>query len=190
MLATDLQDIQTRRREAADQTGLDAAKIRTVYLELSHLRQNGILVHLSMHGSSMFSAQASWLELGVIDEAIQERFTRGRKQFFKDAVRDLRSVEARLRQTLADHAYDVAGFRPFRWMPWTAYRRFREEFERLQAEMEVIKERILIDYDDEIENTRRTWTRIARASWKAILGQGQTGALIDGSIRIIQFGLY
>jgi hypothetical protein len=176
-----LTSLDERKAAASRATGINPDTIRGVRLEMDVLRQNGLLVDLNISGTSMLSRSASWIELGVLDATTQERFTRGRKSLFMDAEKQIKSIEVRLRQVLEKLSYDVSGFRPYRWLAWTAYNKFREEFDRLSDEFRQIKQYEILDrYDDHVDRLVEDFTKVAHASWKAIQGQGYDGATIDG----------
>jgi hypothetical protein len=101
------------------------------------MRELGVLVDVDVHGTSMFTARATWNELGIPEEDTRrKRLKRGTEDLIpKVYIGRLRSLEARFRQSLDKHSFDVAGFRPYRWVPFTAYESWRGEWDRLQEEL-------------------------------------------------------
>ena len=174
-------NIETRKIQAAQRAGLEVAQIGSVKIQMSVLRDNGLLVDLSIAGTSMFSRTASWFELGVMDAKTQDRFTKGRKSLIPDKVeKRLKSVEARMRQVLDKYTYDVTGFKPWRWLAWKAYDKWIEEFSRLKDDFDAIKSEILDNLDSYVDETAEDFTKISAAAWKSIIGQGFGGAEVDG----------
>ena len=70
-----------RKEVAAKETGQHINEIASVQIQLDVLRKQGILVDVEVSGSSLFTRQTSWAELGIFDEddLRKERFTRGQK---------------------------------------------------------------------------------------------------------------
>jgi hypothetical protein len=175
------EEVESRVKLVSLETGLEEGQIRKVKLQLDTLRNSGILIDLNIAGTSLLSRQASWLELGVLDPKTIERFTRGRKSMFLDAEKKIKSIEARLRQILDKYAYDINGFRPYRWLNWKSYWSFREEYDRLKEEFEYVKEyEILGRYEEHAAKIRTDFTQIAQSAWNSILGQGYGGAVLNG----------
>jgi len=110
----------------------------TINLQLNFLRQEGILVDLNVSGTGMFQRTPSWAELGIPEFTGDKRtvqFTKGLKFLYpEDKVRKLKSFESRLRQNLDKHSYDVTGFKPFRWLPYTAYQAWRSKHDAIVEE--------------------------------------------------------
>lgn len=168
--------------EAAEATGLDTGRIQTVKFELAALRQQGILVDLEIKGVSMFTRGAIWAELGIGEDDVRKKqYTPGSKYLIpKDKVDALRSVEQRMRQALDKFSFDIPGFRPHRWIPYTAYKQFRERWEELLAEFQEAKDTIIEEYDQYRDALAAEFAQGARRAWKAILGQGYVAAILEG----------
>jgi hypothetical protein len=71
--------IENRKNSGCTASRCRSSRIGSVKMEMSVLRENGILVDLTITGTSLFSRTASWFELGVMDAKTQDRFTKGRK---------------------------------------------------------------------------------------------------------------
>ena len=136
------------REQHAERLGIPADRVALVRFDLDVLLQLGILVDLDVRGISRFTARASWEELGIPEAAIRRaRFTRGVKALVpKDYIAAFRSIEVRARRLLDDLSFDVMGFRPYRYVPYTAYSKWREGHERLVQEWEALKAGLLFHY--------------------------------------------
>jgi hypothetical protein len=131
---------------------------------LDVLRKQGLLIDLNITGTGMFSKAATWEDLGIADIPEEKRtsqFTKGQKSLIPDGmVKKLKSVKARMSQLLERRSYKVAGFHPYRWISFTAYASFKEEWEELLAEFEQVKAEIIQDddkYVDQMANASRSW---------------------------------
>jgi len=98
-------NLDDRREEVAKKLGVEKTSVRSVTMQLEILRKQGILVDLSIGGTSMFTRSTSWVEIGIQpeeDDVRTQRFTRGRKYLIpEDQVKKLHSVET---SQYAEHA--------------------------------------------------------------------------------------
>ncbi|MDR3572836.1 MAG: hypothetical protein P4L50_03160 [Anaerolineaceae bacterium] len=173
--------ISTPKTEA-ESLGLSSDHIRTVKLELSILRRQGLLIDLVVSGTGMFTRQASWSELGIPDDDIRSsRLTRGQKFLIpEEQIKRLRSVETRMRQWLDKLSYDVIGFRPYRWLPFTAYETWRDKWAELLAEFNLVKADIIANHDQHVDSLAADFSEVAAAAWRSIQSQGYDYATIEG----------
>lgn len=175
-------EITDRKAQAAEALGLEAERIGVVRLETSALRRNGLLVSVMVQGISMFTRQAEWYEMGVpLDDIRAGRFTRGRKFLFpEDIVKQFGSIEVSARTLLDKLSYDVSAFRPYRFIPVTAYAEFRSAWDRLADRFEVLRNYILAHYDEYLEQFEEDFSLVADASWRSLNAQGYQVAVIAG----------
>lgn len=146
-------------------------RIKTIRLELSDLRRKGILIDLNVSGVGMFSRQADWMELGVSEDDIRrKRFTRGQKYLIPEEwYKELLSIVSQMRQAVDRYTYkDITGFRPYRWLPFTAYEEFRKDWAILLDRFDQCKEKILIGYDVCVDALAAEYTDIAREAWRSL----------------------
>lgn len=176
--------LDNRKVEVAARINIKADRIKTVQLQLNVLRNQGILVDLSVSGTGMFTRTATWAEIGIqADEADPcfSRFSRGQKYLIpEEQIKRLRSVETRMRQWLDKLSYDVTGFHPYRWLPFTAYDAWTEKWNECKTELEWIKSDILSNYDRYVTDLAVGFEAVAHASWKSIVAQGYDWAIIEG----------
>lgn len=156
--------------------GINKDSVAHVGYELEVLRSKGLLVDLNVSGTTMFTRKASFAELGILsDDEKTKRYSAGNKYLIpKEDIDRLRSIETRMRQTLDKYAWDVTGFRPYRWLPWTAYRQFKARWQELAQEFEFIKIDIMNKYDTYLDMISDEFAAGARNTWRAVNGQGYT----------------
>jgi len=169
VIDTDL-DIQHRKAAFAQALETTEGQISTVSLDIARMRELGVLVDIDIHGTSMFTARATWSELGIPqDDTRRKRLKRGSKDLIPHIyIGRLRSLETRFRQSLEKHSFILQGFRPYRWIPFTAYESWREDWATLQAELDELKADILDHYDDFIDAIAADFALIAHEAWSAI----------------------
>ncbi|HIC92923.1 MAG TPA: hypothetical protein EYP09_01550 [Anaerolineae bacterium] len=136
------------RAEHAARLGIPLDRVDLVQMDLDVLLELGTLVDLDVRGISSFTRRATWEELGVPEEAARRaRFTRGVKNLIpKPYIAAFRSLETRARRWLDAHSFDVTGFRPYRYVPFTAYEAWRKGHEKLVKEWEMLKLKLLFEY--------------------------------------------
>lgn len=177
--------LQERKEHASQQTGVQAEKIGSVNLQLDALRKQGILVDLTVTGIGIFQRTAKWDEYGIQDDAGDPRLERmrpGQKIVLpvKDAVNELKSIQALMRSALVGHSYQVTGFSPYRWMPYTAHTAFTARWNELKGRFYACKNRIIRDLDDYADQLAATAQLEAELSWKGIIALGHDAVTIEG----------
>lgn len=174
--------VETKKIEVAQRVGINPTQIRSVKFELDTLKKQGLLVDLSISGTSMFTRSTSWVELGIqeMDDVRVSRFTKGQKHLIPDSiVKKLKSVETSMRQLLDKLSYSVTGFSPYRWLPYTAYDEWRDKFSELQGRLDDVKWEILKDYDYYRNLIKEDFEQIANASFRSLERQGYDWAIIN-----------
>ena len=161
-----------RKRELAEQIGAEASSISTVALDIRRMRELGVLVDINVHGLSLLSILISWAELGVpAGDMRRKRLRRGRKDLFPEHAKKLRSLETRFRRWLEKHSFILEGFRPYRWIPFTAYGEWREGWDKLQAEWRAVVKDLLDHYDEMVELERADMAEVAVEAWQALIAR-------------------
>ncbi len=168
-----------RKQQALQITG--QMPVRSVKMELSFLRTQGILVDLNITGTGMFQKTPNWVELGIPDFASDRRatqFTKGAKYLYpEEKVRAIKSFESRLRQNLDKYSYEVTGFKPFRWLPYTAYQSWRAKHDEIiNAANDFIQKELIACHDECMNYIAAAYTEIAEAAWlSATTGETDRG---------------
>lgn len=170
---------QDRKQQAFEITGV--APTMAVNVQLGLLREEGILVDLNITGTGMFQKTPIWAELGIPEFTGDRRvtqFTKGNKFLYpEEKVRALKSFQSRLSQNLERYTYDVTGFRPFRWLPYTAYQAWREKHDQIITEAHAFIDTELIACHDEcLSFIAQAYREIAEAAWlSATTGETDSG---------------
>lgn len=177
-MSANLTDITERKVAFAEATETEASRVRTVMLDIESMKSMGVLVDIDIHGTSMFTTRSTWDELGIPKHDIRrKRLKRGRKDLIPNFyVGRLRSLETRFRQSLEKHSFILTGFRPYKWVPYTAYDSWKEEWQTLQAELVQLKSEIIANLDSFRDDIAADWSAIARESWQAIEARRPEGA--------------
>lgn len=161
--------IERRRARVANAFGVDPGNVRAIRLELSQMREAGLLIDVDIHGVSKFQARVTYNELGISrDDPRTERLRTGHKDLFPKHSKKLRSLEARARQNLDAHSHSVMAFGQWRWLPWTAYDDFMVKHQAIIAELEEVKRDVINRWDEIYEINRLYFAEIAERAWQAI----------------------
>jgi hypothetical protein len=166
-------DLDERKQKAIQITGSEPQA--AVRLQLEQLRTEGILVDLNITGTGIFTKSTNWLELGIPDWVGDKRttqFTKGTKYLYpEEKVAKIKSFESRLRQNLDKHSFDVTGFRPFRWLPYTAYQAWRSKHDEIVNQANAYIQIELLDCHDQcLEYVAESFAKIAGAAWLSATG--------------------
>ncbi len=171
---------QERKAKVREITGKDPTHV--VAIELNQLREQGILIDLNVSGIGMLSKTLTWLETGINDlegDKRAENYTKGMKLLYPEPIiRKLKSVESRMRQLIANYTFDITGFHPYRWLPFTAYDAWRSKFDALVAEFGEVKADMIEGHDRYVREMAVEYREIAEASWKS-LTQGRACLKIE-----------
>ncbi len=166
-METQTQTLTERRAQVQQITG---QRVDGVQLDLKKMRELGVLVDIDVHGSSMFTSKTSWAELGIpTGDQRTKRLKRGQKDLIPhEYLGKLRSLETRFRQSLERHSFVLQGFRPWRWVPFTAYEKWRSEWDTLQNELTDLKGQIIENLETFRADIATDWKVIAFEAWAAI----------------------
>mgnify|MGYP000982537639 FL=1 len=162
-------DELAERRQELESLGLNLDKVARVQLEMNWLRRRGLLVDLDITGTQMFKIRATKAEIGILEGSKKaERYTIPSVLLIpKSKLNELLACERRLRKTL-DKSYVITGFRPYRWIPYTMYPRWKEEWNRYLEEFNAIKQEIIENYDGYIDILAKDIAAGARETWDSM----------------------
>jgi hypothetical protein len=162
-------------RLAAHAAALDeeAGRVRKYRLNVNRMRELGTLVDLDIHGFTMFTVRASWLDLGIRAGDVRTRqFTRGAKHLVpRGYIKKLNSLDSRFRHSLEKHSLAISGFLPYRWVSYKAYPKWKEELAALRADLEALKEDLIANYDTIKDDLAKDYGEIAHEAWDALIGR-------------------
>jgi len=175
-------DVKERKRKAENVTGKRAIPVR---VQLNILRENGILIDLTITGSGMFTKTASFDEIGFLQDSTKDArygwIKPGAKYLIpEEPVKRIKSVVIRMRQVFEAHSRKVAGFYPYNWMPYTAHPAFVEKWKELRDEFYQIKSDIISSRDEYVDTISEEYEKIALSAWKAMAAQ-DGGKVVVGS---------
>jgi hypothetical protein len=170
----------------AEQSGIDAGDVANFFnvdaeqigeqtVNLEALRRQGVLCNVTVRGTSMLQRRSTRAELGMAADDIRvDHLTAGVSFTIRpDLAKQLRSVESRVRYNLDCRSFDLAGFRPKRYLPFTAWDSWLEAHDELVTEWEGVKLEILRDRAAMVEEMRERYQEIARRAWAALMSQRQ-----------------
>ena len=148
----------------------DAARLQAISLDIQRMKSLGVLVDIDVHGGAMFTARATWAELGIpLDDERAKRFHQGHKDLIPRLyLGRWNSLQTRFRQSLDGHSRDLEGFRPWRFIPFTAYAAWKAEWETLQAELAILKADLIERRDGFADQLAADFAQVAREAWQAI----------------------
>lgn len=176
--------IKERKQAVANLLGMDEGRIHEMSLQLSSLRNEGVLLDLNITGVSKFERTLTWAELGIQAEENDVRyrhFTRGRKYVIPEAKpRKLKSLVSQIRQRFEHYTFVVSGFGNFRWLSYKAYPKFREEYLSLVDQFNAVKAEIIDEHESYVAQVTAIYEAVAESAWKAIQGQGYQHLIIKG----------
>jgi hypothetical protein len=158
-----------------DLIGIEAKDIGQVTVNLEALREQGILVSVSVKGTSMFTRRSTRAELGMASDDIRvSHLTAGVSWTIRpELAKAWRSLEGRVRHNLERITYDVTGFRPKRYLPFRAWDQWLEAHEELVSEGYGLTLEILRDRQTTIDETRERFEAVAQRAWAALMSQHQ-----------------
>jgi len=162
--------IKDKKATLAQKAGVAPEEVGSVRLQLQKLQTEGVLVDVDFHGGHMFTTRATYQELGIPDGDVRrQRIRAGSKNLIPaQYLKKLRSLETRFRQSLDKYSFQIGAFGAFRWVPFTAYDAWREEWDRLQDELAALKTEILDHYWDFMDALAADFAKVAREAWDAI----------------------
>jgi hypothetical protein len=180
--------LQKMRQQIAEKYGIeDPTQLRGRAMELQALRDNGLLIAVHCHGTSMFSRRATWEELGIPhDDPRIELLRAGMKDVIpSEVVRQLKSLEARKRANLDRYGFQLPAFPGFRWVPAVVYKSgsveeedvsaktnyelWKEQDDAINAELAELKAQILANLAEWTDvRLPEVFTLIAHRAWRQI----------------------
>jgi hypothetical protein len=159
--------IEDRVAAAANHAGED--RVNRYYLRVNHMRKLGVLVDLDIHGFSMFTKRVRWVELGIpAGDARSKQFTSGSKHLIpRKYIKRFECLDSRFRNSLKRYSLETDGFRPYRWISYKAYPKWKEEMAGIGAELDALKAEIIDAYPAIRAEMVEQYTEIAHKVWDA-----------------------
>lgn len=178
------QSSEDRAAQIAAAAGVGIDQVGKHRLEISKITRNGVLVKVSVTGSSIFTRRATFGELGIADSDVRRmHYTAGSKYIFpRELAGRFRSIENRARDAVAQYAHVLPGFGDWRWLAFTAIPGLRDRILQLQAERDILVDEMKRDYPFYIEALESEFESSARAAWRSIVGQGFDAVRVNGVV--------
>ena len=159
------------RQQVAVRTGETPDRIHLVEMQLDMLLKAGVLVDVDATGLSLFSIKAPWEMWGVPESSARRaHLTAGSLSVFpKQIVNGIRSrVQSAINALDIHYSFLVPGL-PGRWVPYTAYRAWLDDFGRRVADLEHYVQMQCLDcYDDLVHQAERDMGRMAREAYSSL----------------------
>ena len=177
-----MKDVKERKTRAEKVTGKKTIPVR---VQLDILRENGILIDLTITGAGMFTKTANFDDIGFLQDATKDArygwIKPGAKYLIpEEPVKKIKSVVIRMRQVFEAHSRKVAGFSPYNWMPYTAHPAFVEKWKELRDEFYEIKADIIERRAEYVDTIATEYERIALSAWKSMSAQ-DSGKVVVGN---------
>lgn len=165
-----------------DEYKVDTQKVRTVVFELDALKNKGILIDVDTTGFGMFTARATYSELGVPREDMRaQRIKPGHKPLLpKRYMSKLDSLNTRITDSARRHSLRIPAFGKWNFLTAAAYWSWKEDWERLMLELAGLKEQIIINREQILEEVRKDWTVIGIEAWDSLRGRAVSRAHEEG----------
>lgn len=181
-----METVEERKANVAQVAGVDLDKVAQVRLDIGKMLDAGLLIDIDLHGFSCLKAGVSWEELGIGDgDDRKARMSTGVKYLAPaEVVKKLTSLEVRFRQCLDKYSFDVEGFKPWRWLPFTAYESWRQDWQALNADLNALKAEIIAAYENITDENRRYFEQVAGRAWKSYQSQyvGEIVVQVNGRV--------
>ena len=159
------------RQQVAVRTGEAPDRIRLVEMQLDMLLKAGVLVDVDATGLSLFSIKAPWEMWGVPESSARRaHLTAGSLSVFpRQIVNGIRSrVQSAINALDTHYSFLVPGL-PGRWVPYTAYRAWLDDFSRRVADLEqYVQTQCLECYDELVHQAERDMGRMAREAYNSL----------------------
>jgi hypothetical protein len=166
----------------------DSLKIEQINFEFDKMLEQGIGVNISLHGFSMFRTRVTPDELGIPEnDPVLETINLGVKALLpaEGYLAPFESTQRRTHRLLERYSQEIEGFYPWRFMlgrpvPNDApddvkavesarpFGLFMAEFNKIKAQTEEIKDKIITDYDTLYHWREQRSRDDARNAWAAL----------------------
>ncbi len=159
---------EDRRNTVADVTGESRYSIESVRVDIGKLLQDGLLIDIDLHGFGKLKAGVSWQELGINSaDKRRDRITKGQKLLTPVKYANaLKTLEVRFRQSVVRYSYEVGVFRPWSWIPLTAWDAWKAEWDLLQTQLREFKIELKAALPEIADENREYFRAVARKAWQ------------------------
>lgn len=164
------------RRQHATELGIPEDRVELVNLDLSILNQMGTFVRIYAGGLTIFSARATWAELGVPQQSTRQlRYRRPPKDLVPRKIMGwFRNTAQRARDGLEANSVEVALLHPYRWVGYKNWKHWLASFQSIQAEWETYRQaKVLDQYDELMHILVGDFEKSARDAYAALAAAGE-----------------
>lgn len=176
----DLATATAIKQAAADRAGLDDTEIGGMVFQLRHLRETGILIDISVGGSTLFSRRANLYELGIPRKSIRGENVTAGSQFMgpRKFVSRQASMAERIRALGKKYCQEVTGFKPYEYLHWKVYDEFKEKWDDLMGQFDEMRNEALENLDEWREAYLEKIALQAEESWTAMMGRKRSALIL------------
>ncbi len=155
--------VLSRRDEHAERLWIEPDRVHLVRLQLSQLAKDGTLVDLDVEGLSRFTRHLSWEELGIEPPPKGAvKFTPGQKGLIPSRyLAPLETAAQQARTALQNLSYDISGFKPYRYVPYTAWPLWRKKFADAEEAFIRAREALQTDHDLVVQEMMEVFQQVA-----------------------------
>lgn len=170
-----------RKRSAEERIG---APVGEADLSLNKLRNDGVLVEVSVRGLSLCSRRTTNAERGITDNDVRrKRLTPGvTKTIPPEELASLEAIQAQIHSNLSESGYLGVGFNPARFITWGEWDNWHSRQLDYEARWTDTVERIIVRLPAFREECRDIYALIAVKTWAALWSNnaGEDSILVDG----------
>lgn len=172
------------KKDASRLTGIDPAHIGRVQMNLESLKRDGVLVRISVTGTSKFKRRTTTAELGwAAGDARLRHLTTGTSYVIEPTLaKAARSLEERMRQNLGRYSFDVTGFHPYRYLPFTSWDKWQEGHNELVGQFDSLVSRIIDQRSRVADEMALRFSQIAIRAWANLMSDHPCPCLYDAPI--------
>ena len=168
------------KQEAAERTGQSQDTIGSMLFQLRTLRENGVLIDITVGGTTLFSRRASLAELGIPRKSMRgENITAGSRFMGpRKFVNRQASMAERLRSLGKRYGQEVTGFKPYVYIYWKVYDEYKEKWDALIAQFYQMKQEAIDNLALWREEYLDTCREMAAEAWEAMMTNGAAALIL------------
>ena len=167
-----LRRLEGRKERASVELGIGADEVETIPFDLSALESEGIFLNIDCLGFGMLARQLDWKTLGVkLPEHTAVRISPPRAGLLPDLSRNkLMRGQAQAHNALNKYGFrftlceTVWGTSDYKWIPWSAFEQFEQEYLRACETLATAKAEVLQNYDEILIILKESFQELAEDS--------------------------
>jgi hypothetical protein len=167
-----LEKFESKKIKAAENLNVAAGEVEALPFDLSQLESEGIFMNIDTHGFGALTRQLDWKTLGVkLPENRTILIAPPRAGLLPDKYRrKLMRGAAQAHSALKKYSFrftlceTVFGTSDYKWIPWSAFESFEEDYRRSCATLAEAKAEVLADYEEILRSLRASFRELAEDS--------------------------